>query len=96
MEIEKKLSKRHEKNSATPFRRSRIRRKEPVSSIEVHLFKSLENFRELADGSCEPRESTETQEKTNIHTRCDFIWRGLNESFHQKVLVFLLFQCRTW
>lgn len=40
--IEKKLPKRHEKNSATPLRRCRIRRKKPVSSIEVHLFKSLE------------------------------------------------------
>ena len=65
------------KNSAAPLRRSRIRRKEPVSSIEVHLFQSLENFRELADGSCEPRESTETQEKTNIHTRSEFYLEGL-------------------
>ena len=77
VEIEKKLSKRHEKNSATPFRRSRIRRKEPVSSIEVHLFKSLENFRELADGSCEPRESTETQEKNKHTHQMRFYLEGL-------------------
>ena len=48
-----------------------------MSSIEVHLFQSLENFRDLADGSCEPRESTETQEKTNIHTRSEFYLEGL-------------------
>lgn len=94
--IEKKLPKRYEKNSATPLRRCRIRREKTVSSIEVHLFKSLEISENGSMVLVNQEKAQRCREKQTYTPEVNFIWRGLNESFHQKVLVFLLFQCRTW
>lgn len=92
----KKLPKRHEKNSATRLRRCRIRRKESVSSIEVHSFKSLEISENGLMALVNQEKAQRCREKQTYTPDVNFIWRGLNESFHQKALVFPLFQCRTW
>lgn len=93
--IEKKL-KRHEKKCSHTSQKMKNQEERTVSSIEVHLFKSLEISENWLMALVNQEKAQRRKEKQTYTPEVNFIWRGLNERFHRKVLAFPLFQCRTW